>query len=79
MLLMADNKQRLAVIGKNILQIAKLVRFARPEIFEKDYEWQGDNEIARIWSGCRTAWNDDSDGAIDSCYDASQLLSVIWR
>lgn len=76
--LTGDPRDRLSVIGNGVVQLAKLVKLSKPEIFTSTFvsDCSEGGDIGCIWSQCKDAWNAKSnkEQAIDWCFDVTTHL-----
>jgi ethanolaminephosphotransferase len=71
-LLSLDRTDQLAVIGNNIVQISKLVKFSRPDIFDSEYmsDCSDEGDIGCSWSRCKSSWNNkDTEKSVEDCFE----------
>ena len=65
-LLNLDRTDQLAVIGNNIIQISKLVKF------DSDYvsDCSDEGDIGCSWSRCKSSWNNkDKEKSVEDCFE----------
>jgi hypothetical protein len=59
------------------VQISKLVKLTRPDIFASDYvqDCSGEDEIGCTWSRCKDSWNSmkTTENSVDVCFEVMQL------
>lgn len=77
MSLIVDRREQLAVLGSNIIQISKLVKFSRPEIFEPHYmsDCSDEHNIGCPWSKCKSSWNKNTDKSFEDCFEVIPIAN----
>ena len=70
--LIKDEQDKLAAIGASLIQMSRLVKLSRPEIFTSDLfpDCTGD-ELCSSWTRCKLSWNSmrNLDVTIDKCFE----------
>jgi hypothetical protein len=59
-----------------MVQLAKLVKLSKPEIFDSNFipDCSENDDIGCVWTRCKTAWNAKSnkkEPAIDVCFEVA--------
>jgi ethanolamine phosphate transferase 2 subunit G len=65
-----DVQSKIAVIASSVVQMSRLVRLSRPDIFSMDYV--PDNDLSRTWSHCKKSLNDGparGDVVVEACFE----------
>lgn len=75
--LILDNRQRLSTIGKNVLQLSKLIKLTRPETFTSNVNCSEEKTIECAWVKCKSAWNANRDNASDLCYEVKIFCILV--
>jgi ethanolamine phosphate transferase 2 subunit G len=70
-----DQRDQVAVIGSSIVQISKLVKLSRPDIFASEYTTacSEDDEIGCLWSRCKQSWNSQNENSIDTSFEVDSF------
>jgi hypothetical protein len=78
-MLIIGTKDQLAVVGANVVQISKLVKLTRPDLFASDFvhDCSGEDEIGCAWVRCKDSWNSmKTEDSVEACFEVLLLYSI---
>jgi hypothetical protein len=78
-MLIKGTKDQLAVVGANVVQMSKLVKLTRPDVFAPDFvpDCSGEDEIGCTWVRCKYSWNSmKTEDSVEACFEVSLLHHI---
>ena len=73
-----DKQDKLGVIGTCLVQMSKLVKLSRPDIFASSFkpDCSGDDEIGCLWSNCKELLRlEETEASSDVCFEVLPLIA----